>query len=302
MQTARRPALAALVVAALVPLAAEAADSNATAGASGAAPAAQASPSSGVPVATVNGEAVTKRDLEEAMARLPDQYKGLATTPQGRKQVLDNLILTRLLYARARAQGVPNDPKVRAQVQAYAEQVAIMAMIQNVAEKASGTIPEGELKAHYEANKDGFEKSPEQVRASHILVETEAEAKSLREELVKGRDFAEAAKAASKDSGSAERGGDLGFFSRNRMVPEFAKAAFELEKPGDLSPVVRTQFGYHIIRLEEKKPAQQSTFEEAKAQIADQLKEQRQQQAVESYVEDVRTSATITIDESKLAE
>lgn len=308
MRTTRPSALAALALALAVgPLAAGAAETAAAPGTSGAAPAPRSAPAArpATPsnvVATVDGQAVTKRDLDEALSRLPEQYKSLADTPQGRKQVLDNLILTKLLFARARAQGMPNDPKVKAQVAAYAEQAAIMAMIQQVAEKAVASIPDPELKAYYDAHRDDFTKSPEQVRASHILVETEEQANKIREEVVAGKDFAEAARASSKDPGSAERGGDLGFFARNRMVPEFAQAAFDLEKPGDLSPVVKTQFGYHIIRLEEKKPAEQAAFEEVKGRIASQLKEERQQQAVEQYVQDVRTKAKIAIDEAKLAE
>jgi peptidyl-prolyl cis-trans isomerase C len=303
MRSTRRPALAALTLAAaLVPFAAEAATAPAAPGASGAAPTARPPASGDVAVATVDGQTVTRKELDEAITRLPEQYKSLADTVQGRKQVLDNLILTKLLYARARAQGTPNDPGVKAQVQAYAEQAAIMAMIQQVADKAGASLPEGDLRAYYDANKDKFLKSQEQVRASHILVETEAQAKQLRDEIVAGKDFAEAAKASSKDEGSAERGGDLGFFSKNRMVPEFAEAAFGLEKPGDLSPVVKTQFGYHIIKLEEKKPAEQAAFDEVKDRIAEQLKEERQQQAVERYVEDVRAKAKITVDEATLAE
>ncbi|HEY8370181.1 MAG TPA: peptidylprolyl isomerase [Thermodesulfobacteriota bacterium] len=295
MRSTPRLLLAALAIAAaLVPFhAAAAAPSEPAKG--------QAAPGD-VVIATVDDQVVTRRDLDEAISRLPEQYRSLAATPQGRKQVLDNLILTKLLYARARAQGTPDDPRVKAQVQAYAEQAAIVAMIQEVADRAAANVPERDLRAYYDANKDQFLKSEAQVRASHILVETEAQARQLREEILAGRDFAEAAKASSKDKGSADRGGDLGFFTKERMVPEFADAAFRLEKPGDLSPVVKTPYGYHIIRLEEKRPAEQASFDDVKDRIAEQLRQERQQRAVEEYVEEVRAKAKISIDESKLAE
>ncbi|HEX7125154.1 MAG TPA: peptidylprolyl isomerase [Thermodesulfobacteriota bacterium] len=306
MRSTPRAALAALAIAAaLVPFtaAAAAAPSEPAKGqtAPGASAAGSAAPGD-VVIATVDGQVVTRKDLDEALTRLPEQYRSLAATPQGRKQVLDNLILTKLLYARARAQGMPDDPAVKAQVQAYAEQAAIVAMIQQVADRAAANVPESDLRAYYDTHRDQFLKSQEQVRASHILVDTEAQARQLREEILGGRDFAEAARASSKDEGSAGRGGDLGFFTKDRMVPAFADAAFRLEKPGDLSPVVKTQFGYHIIRLEEKRPAEQASFDDVKDRIAEQLREERQQRAVEQYVEDLRAKAKISIDESRLAE
>jgi peptidyl-prolyl cis-trans isomerase C len=251
-------------------------------------------------LATVNGAAITQKDFDEAVQRLPEQYKSLAQSPQGRRQILDNLILTRLLSARARSQGLHKDAKVRAQVEAFAEQAAIMAMMQRVAEKAAGSIPEGEARAYFNANPTEFQKSQEQVRASHILVETEAQAAKVREEVVGGKDFAEVAKAESKDEGSAQRGGDLGFFARGRMVPEFADAAFALQNPGDISPVVKSQFGFHVIKLLERKPAEQSTFVEARDRIEGQLREEKQQAAVDQYVKAVRESAKIEVNEEKL--
>lgn len=253
------------------------------------------------PVATVNGVAVTREEFDQEVDRLPAQYRQLADSTQGRRQILDNLILKRLLWARAREQGLDKDAEVHAQVEAYAQQAAIAALVNRTAERAGGDIAEPQLKAYYDGHLDEF-RTEESVRASHILVESEAEAGRLRKELEEGKDFAAVARAASKDAGSAARGGDLGFFTRGRMVPEFAEAAFRLQKAGDLSPVVKTQFGYHIIKLTDRKPADVRLFPEVRDQLEAQLREQRQQAAVETLIEEVRGKAKIEIDESLLAE
>jgi peptidyl-prolyl cis-trans isomerase C len=108
-------------------------------------------------------------------------------------------------------------------------------------------------------------KDDTEVHARHILVETEAEAKDILAELRKGTDFAELAKQKSKDPG-AQEGGDLGFFTKDQMVPEFAEVAFKLE-PGQLSDPVKTQFGWHIIRVEEKRKRPVPPYEQVKDQV-----------------------------------
>ena len=105
----------------------------------------------------------------------------------------------------------------------------------------------------------------QEVRARHILVETEDEAKAVEEELKKGADFAELAKKKSKDPGASD-GGDLGFFTKDQMVPEFSAVAFALE-PGKISDPVKSQFGWHVIKVEEKRNRKPPDFEQVKAQI-----------------------------------
>jgi peptidyl-prolyl cis-trans isomerase C len=109
-------------------------------------------------------------------------------------------------------------------------------------------------------------KPEEEVHARHILVETEDEAKAVKEELDKGGDFAALAKSKSKDPGAAAEGGDLGFFSKDQMVPEFAEAAFKLDK-GQTSDPVKSSFGWHIIRIEEKRTKPLPEFDQVKPQL-----------------------------------
>ena len=166
------------------------------------------------------------------------------------------------------------------------------------------TVTEADAKAFYDQNPDKFTK-PEAVKASHILLgfdqKATAEEKSkarekadkLRKELAAGADFAALAKANSTDS-SSQQGGDLGYFSKGQMVPAFEKAAFSL-KPGEISEVVETQFGYHIIKLTEKKAAEKVEFKEVRPRIEDYLKNQKIAAAVNDYLVETRKNAKIEL-------
>jgi parvulin-like peptidyl-prolyl isomerase len=154
-------------------------------------------------------------------------------------------------------------------------------------------ITDEESLDYFNKNKDIFFE-PEKVHALHILVETEEEANNILNKLKEGIiDFAELAKEKSIDP-SAQNGGDLGFFARGQMVKEFEDAAFSL-KPGEISDVVKTEFGYHIIKCIEKKEAHNPTFEEVKEQINNVLKYQKEIEATQNLVSNLTDNANIII-------
>lgn len=169
---------------------------------------------------------------------------------------------------------------------------------------ANTKVTDEEAKKFYTDNKDKFRRE-ESVRASHILVgadqkaspEDRKKAKEKAEALLKqlkgGADFAELAKKESSCPSSAQ-GGDLGFFGKGQMVPEFEKASFAL-KPGEVSDVVETQFGYHIIKLAEKKDAETVPFEEAKARIVQFLTQQKVQKGIGDYAEELKKKGKVEI-------
>jgi len=166
-------------------------------------------------------------------------------------------------------------------------------MINSILEETKNqvTITDDELLEYYNENKESFFE-PEKVHARHILVETEEEANNLLLQLKEGlTDFAELAKEKSIGP-SAPSGGDLGFFARGQMVKEFENAAFSLE-PGEISGVVKTQFGYHIIKCEEKKDEHSPTFEEAKEKISNTLRYQRENEAISTLTLKLREEAVI---------
>ena len=165
-------------------------------------------------------------------------------------------------------------------------------------------VSDAEIRAFYDNNPDKF-KRDETVRASHILIGVDDKASAddkkkarekvgkLRKELAGGADFATLAKENSTCP-SSKQGGDLGFFGKGQMVPSFEKAAFAL-KPGEMSDVFETQFGYHIVRLTEKKPAEITEFKDVKAKIEEFLKGQKSNEAIQKYLADTRETAKIEI-------
>jgi len=173
---------------------------------------------------------------------------------------------------------------------------------QTIVSKVS--VTEDESKKFYDENGDKF-KQEETVKASHILIGVDAKAsdadkkaakekaEKLRKEIAAGADFATVAKSNSTCP-SSQQGGDLGFFGKGQMVPAFEKAAFAMKK-GDVSEVVETQFGYHIIKVTDKKSASTVAFKEAKPRIDDYLKGQKVNEAISAYLEDARKNAKIEV-------
>lgn len=159
------------------------------------------------------------------------------------------------------------------------------------------TVEEEELKTYYEENKDRYTE-PEQVKARHILVEDEETAKSILKKLESGEDFAEIAKEKSSDSGSKDKGGDLGFFERGVMDASFEEAAFNLGI-GETSAPVKTMFGYHIIRVEDKKPERLAAFEEVRDDVRKQVIKQKSKLTSE-VLSDLKDAAQIKINDKEL--
>ncbi|MBR4195357.1 MAG: peptidylprolyl isomerase [Synergistaceae bacterium] len=147
-------------------------------------------------------------------------------------------------------------------------------------------VTDDEARKFYDSNPAMF-KNPERVHARHILVSGDENLAKVQAELKAGKSFDVVAKEYSIDPGSAANGGDLGEFPRGMMVPEFEKAAFELKNPGDVSAPVKTQFGWHIIKLEERIPESPIPFEQVKARLLQELKDQKTQQALQDRAKEL---------------
>ncbi|MFO7838859.1 MAG: peptidylprolyl isomerase [Desulfosalsimonadaceae bacterium] len=166
-------------------------------------------------------------------------------------------------------------------------------------------ITDEDLKSYYDNNSKEFE-NPKQVKARHILIETGKEAdekekqaarkkiEKIQKRLEGGEKFSELAKEKS-DCQSSESGGELGFFSKGQMVPPFEKAAFSTE-PGSVSDIVETRFGYHLIKVEDKKAASKESFDDVKDDIKEQMRQQKIQEKLPGYVENLKEKADIEID------
>lgn len=237
-------------------------------------------------VATVDGEKITRADLEALKQQMSAQYPQLGQVPLDAvyKGLLDRAIDQRLMEKEARKAKMQNDAEVKAQLKDMESELIRRAWLGKTVEKR---VTDDKVKAAYDQM---IKAAPdeEEVRARHILVETEDKAKELIGKLNGGAKFDELAKTESKDPGAAN-GGDLGFFRKGDMVPEFSDAAFGM-KPGDLSKTpVKTQFGWHILKVEERRKVQPPKFEE----VAPQLRGEVAQTEAAAVIKDLRDKAKV---------
>jgi len=212
-------------------------------------------------LATIDGAPITEDDVSDAMQDigpgLPQKLEG----PARQRYVLDYLIDMRLVARQAASDKMDSSPAFARKMAYYHDKLAMEALLSDLAAKAA--TDEAEHKAYDEAAK--AQPPVPEIHARHILVPTEEEAKAALARVKNGEDFAKVATELSKDPGS--EGGDLGWFTKERMVPEFADAAFKME-PGQVSDPVKSQFGWHIIKVEGKRMKTFPTFEQVKDQAA----------------------------------
>ncbi|MGB0720651.1 MAG: peptidylprolyl isomerase, partial [Bdellovibrionales bacterium] len=180
---------------------------------------------------------------------------------------LEQVINANILADKTKGVKLDNDPAVKQQLEAAKEQIVRTVYLQKQVEKE---LTEDRLKQGYEAYVKAFPKV-EETKAAHILVDDESLAKKLIKELDNGADFAELAKENSKDN-TAANGGDLGYFAKNEVVPEFAEAAFELEPGTYGKKPVKSEFGYHVVKVEDRRMRQPADFEQAKPILEAQLR------------------------------
>jgi peptidyl-prolyl cis-trans isomerase C len=235
-------------------------------------------------VAKVNGAEIHRADVEAAYQSLPDEYRQMPLDALF-DPLLQRVIDTRLLADLAAKQGLPEQPEVQAALERAREGALRDQVIMRALEKGTN---EAALRAAYDEAKKAPDFTVEEVHARHILLDNEADARAVIAELGNGGDFTALAKAKSKDPSAAQNSGDLGFFRREAMVPEFSAAAFAME-PGTWSKEpVKSQFGWHVILVEEKRSSE-PTFEERE----DALKEELSRQIVTALLEDARQGADV---------
>lgn len=228
-------------------------------------PTAAPAPSADTVVARVAGEDIRLSDLQDAIQSLPDELRGMPA-PMLYPMLLDQLVDRRIIIQAARKQGLERDPAVQRQV-ARATDTALQNAL--LTREIAPTLTEDAIRAKYDRDVAG-RSGEEEVRARHILVADEEAAKRIIGDLQKGGDFEQLAKNFSTDPG-AQNGGDLGFFKKNDMLPEFSDAAFAL-KPGEVTTApIKTRFGYHVIKLEERRTAPPPAFEQVRDEVRQSL-------------------------------
>jgi peptidyl-prolyl cis-trans isomerase C len=252
----------------------------------------------GVVLAEVNGVSITDNDFYKEQENLPPYLKPMTETPEGKKEMLDTMVVRELIMQQAKKDGIDNSPAVQAKLEDLKKRVIVEAFLKKKVEE-SANVSDAELQDFYNKNKERF-KTGDQIRASHILMKSEAEAKDVEKQLKGGAKFEDLAKAHSID-GAAPKGGDLGWFGKGAMLPDFEKVAFSL-KEGETSGIVKTKFGYHIIKLTGKRAAGVRSLDEVKDQIKTALLPEKQQETFKKLKEDLKKGAKIEVKEDKLKE
>ncbi|MBU5635388.1 peptidylprolyl isomerase [Geomonas sp. Red69] len=258
----------------------------------------QEGPGKGIVLAEVNGANITDKDFYKEQAALPPQLKPMTETPEGKKEMVDTMVVRELILQQAAKDGIDKSPEVAAKLEDLKRRVIVEAFLKKKIEE-SAKVSDAEMQDYYNKNKDKF-KSDAQIRASHILVKSEALAKEIEKQLKGGASFEELAKKNSID-GAAPKGGDLGWFSKGSMIPDFEKVAFGL-KDGETSGIVKTQFGYHIIKKTGSRPAGVRTLDEAKDEIKAALAPAKQQETFKKLKDDLKKQAKISFKEDALKE
>jgi peptidyl-prolyl cis-trans isomerase C len=258
-------------------------------------------PKTGPYLAMVGKTQITQADMEREIKGLPDFAQKLFEGPEGKEKFLNELIKKELLYQEALKRGIDKDAEYQKKVEEFKKLTLIGQLLEKEIE-SKAKVTEQDAKAYYEKHKAELA-AISQIKASHILVKTEAEAKKIEEMLKKGGNFAELAKKYSIDTGSAKNGGDLGYFSSGQMVPEFEQAAARL-KPGEISEPLKTKFGYHLIKVADKRTGKPVEFEKVKNVLLQRLSAEKQKEVFDAFIESLKKSSKVEINKeavSKLA-
>lgn len=238
------------------------------------------------------GVQVTTQDVLQELAGQGETLRAqLFADPDMLRNVVDTIYLRRAFAAQAQDQGLDEQPEIQQQLQTLRDNLLAQAMVHDISAAATPQADAVErlARASYKAEPERFN-APQRTHARHILVRGTDEAAhqqalQLLQQIKDGASFEALAKAHSADPGSARKGGDLGSFTAGKMVPAFEQAVDALRNPGDLSEPVKTQFGWHIIRLEQRVPAKARSYDEARdelyAEIIGKAQKQAQQQAIQ---------------------
>ena len=244
-------------------------------------------------LATVNGENITEKDYQHYLQLRQTRQEPIADKEKERKIVLEEMVDRVLLSQRAVEQKLDQDPEVYYLLKRLRENVLVQAAIRNMLKE--GPVSDDELKARFDKEAANTHKTEYQVR--HVLVKTEDEAKAAIKQLKGGANFATVAKQKSIDVQSGKNGGSIGWVNQGMVVPEFFEAVTKLEKGAMTSEPVKSDFGWHVIKVEDTRSAKIPTFEQfmADKQTKANFYRRMQDERIEKMVKDLRAGAKIEI-------
>lgn len=237
---------------------------------------------------------ITIKDFKNKLSKLPKHYQALAE--KNKKNLLDDMIVESLFLEDAVRKGLEKDKEIEDMLAEARKKIVIAKFVKmEVDDKIK--VQEDEMKAFYNEHKDEF-KMPEMWRASHILVASEGEAKDVVAELSKGVPFEDIARAKSIDATSS-RGGDVGYFRKGQVVPEFENTCMGLSV-GQTSAIVHTQFGYHIIKLTDKKAEALEPYESAKPKIENVIRVKKRNELFDKLVVSLKEKYRVRVEDDAM--
>ena len=245
-------------------------------------------------LAHFNALTVKQSEFVSKIQRLPSEIRSVAI--RRKREFLEQMVDETLLEREAKRRGIHRLPDVKDVIEAAHRKILIAKLIELEVDKRIHLEKE-EATQFYEAHKEEF-MTPPLYRASHILVRTQDEANNIKAELTKGADFEELARKHSADN-TALRGGDIGFFQKGQLIPEFEEMAFKMKK-GQISPVFKTQFGYHILKLTDSAEPALREFNSVRLAVEKQLLNEKRSQAYRDFLKKLRGSQKIDVDEKAL--
>ena len=253
----------------------------------------------GEELATINNRVITLAEFNNEMEKLPTYLKPLMISTEARKEFLQSIIDRELLLQEGGKRGLDKDKRILETLDRLKKGLIIETLLEDLF-KGKDEVSEKEIEEYYREDKKKFFVE-EKVRVRHIVVKTLPEVKEIQKRLKMGDDFIKLAKQYSI-SPNREKGGDLGYIERGKVGKEFEKAAFSLKRQGEISDIVKTSSGYHIIRLEDRQEPHQRTFSEVKEEIRGFLKEKKRGEILAAYLKDLREKSQIVINEKLLSE
>ncbi|MCD6570766.1 MAG: peptidylprolyl isomerase, partial [Deltaproteobacteria bacterium] len=243
-------------------------------------------------LAKVGDEVILDKDIEMLLSKIPQQYRKKYDSPGAKKEIVEKLVDVKVLAWEARRRGIDKRPDVNLRITYFIDQMLAKELEEDVTNNIE--VTDKEIARYYDEHKDKFTTQP-RVKARHILVKTKNEAEDVLKRIKSGEDFAALAKKISKCP-SAKKGGDLGWISKGRMYPAFEKAAFALN-PGDISGVVKTSSGYHIIKIENKRPAKTKDLDKVKGSIERRLIKDKREKILKELNSEIEKKVNVKINE-----
>lgn len=239
----------------------------------------------------VSDSAITVNDFTSRIARMPAYYRVIVE--KDRKHYLEEMIVEKLFYEDAVRKGLNRDKEVIAVIDDAKKKIVIAKLIKDEVD-GKVVVTDQEIDEYYQANRDQF-KTPQMWRASHILLATDKDARDVLDALSKGEKFEDIARTRSMDA-TASRGGDIGYFRIGQLVPDFEKACLAL-KVGQVSDVVHTQFGYHVITLTDKRDSGIEPLEKVKGRIINELTKKKRIELFDTLVKNLKKRYGVEIRE-----